>query len=147
MFVVILIRLSGSFQRCRKSYCRQLQIIIWKFAAVVRIRFRNGSVRRYAITNVINVRWKILVILFSRRSFLVSMFMLVALVAMTLFICCTVCYDLCRILSFFSSRRYICRERIRVLFFYDRIFFSFFLIMVRCRGLVIGNNLKFCFVV
>ena len=31
--------------------------------------FRNGSVRRYAITNAINERWKTLAISFSRRPF------------------------------------------------------------------------------
>ncbi len=60
--------LPGNFQRCRKSYCRQPQIIIWKFAAVARTRFRNGSVRRYAITNAINERWKTLVISFNRAT-------------------------------------------------------------------------------
>lgn len=69
MFAVISTRLPGNFQRCRKSYCRQRQTIIWKFAAVARIRFRNGSVRRYAITNAINERWKTLAISSSRRPF------------------------------------------------------------------------------
>ncbi len=107
-----------------------------------RTRFRNGSVRRYAITNAINARWKTLVISFSRRPFLVSMSMLAAPVAMTPFICCTACHDLCRTLSPFPPRRHICRERIRVLPPHDRIFFPPFLIMARCRGSVTGNNLK-----
>ena len=147
MFAVISTRLPGNFQRCRKSYCRQRQTIIWKFAAVARIRFRNGSVRRYAITNAINARWKTLVISFSRRPFLVSMSMLAAPVAMTPFICCTACHGLCRTLSPFPPRRHICRERIRVLPPHDRIFFPPFLIMARCRGSVTGNNLKPCFAV
>lgn len=116
-------QLQGNFQRCRKSYCRQPQIIIWKFAAVARTRFRNGSVRRYAITNAINERWKTLVISFNRRPFLVSMSMLVAPVAMTPFICCTACHSLCRTLSPFPPRHHICKERIRVLPPHDRIFF------------------------
>ena len=146
MFAVISTRLQGNFQRCRKSYCRQPQIIIWKFAAVARTRFRNGSVRRYAITNAINERWKTLVISFNRRPFLVSMSMLVAPVAMTPFICCTACHSLCRTLSPFPPRHHICKERIRVLPPHDRIFFPPFPIMARCRGSVTGNNLKPCFV-
>lgn len=106
-----------------------------------------GGVRRYAITNAINARWKTLVISFSRRPFLVSMSMLAAPVAMTPFICCTACHDLCRTLSPFPPRRHICRERIRVLPPHDRIFFPPFLIMARCRGSVTGNNLKPCFAV
>lgn len=145
MFAVISTRLPGNFQRCRKSYCRQPQTIIWKFAAVARIRFRNGSVRRYAITNAINERWKTLVISFNRRPFLVSMSMLAAPVAMTPFICCTACHGLCRTLSPFPPRRHICKERIRVLPPHDRIFFPPFPIMARCRGSVTGNNLKPCF--
>ncbi len=68
--------------------------------------------------------------------------MLAAPVAMTPFICCTACHDLCRTLSPFPPRRHICRERIRVLPPHDRIFFPPFLIMARCRGSVTGNNLK-----
>ena len=94
-----------------------------------------------------NARWKTLVISFSRRPFLVSMSMLAAPVAMTPFICCTACHDLCRTLSPFPPRRHICRERIRVLPPHDRIFFPPFLIMARCRGSVTGNNLKPCFAV
>ena len=108
---------------------------------------RNGSVRRYAKTNAINERWKTLAISSSRRPFLVSMSMLAAPVAMTPFICCTACHDLCRTLSPFPPRRHICRERIRVLPPHDRIFFPPFLIMARCRGSVTGNNLKPCFAV
>lgn len=73
--------------------------------------------------------------------------MLAAPVAMTPFICCTACHDLCRTLSPFPPRRHICRERIRVLPPHDRIFFPPFLIMARCRGSVTGNNLKPCFAV
>ena len=123
----------------------QRQTIIWKFAAVARIRFRNGSVRRYAITNAINERWKTLAISSSRRPFLVSMSMLAAPVAMTPFICCTACHGLCRTLSPFPPRRHICKERIRVLPLHDRIFFPPFPIMARCSGSVTGNNLKPCF--
>ena len=101
-----------------------------------------GQFSAYAITNVINARWKTLVISFSRRPFLVSMSMLAAPVAMTPFICCTACHGLCRTLSPFPPRRHICRERIRVLPPHDRIFFPPFLIMARCRGSVTGNNLK-----
>lgn len=80
--------------------------------------------------------------LIQQATVLVSMSMLAAPVAMTPFICCTACHDLCRTLSPFPPRRHICRERIRVLPPHDRIFFPPFLIMARCRGSVTGNNLK-----
>lgn len=85
--------------------------------------------------------------LIQQATVLVSMSMLAAPVAMTPFICCTACHDLCRTLSPFPPRRHICRERIRVLPPHDRIFFPPFLIMARCRGSVTGNNLKPCFAV
>ena len=134
--------ITESMLELATDVCRDINQAAGQFAAVARTRFRNGSVRRYAITNAINARWKTLVISFSRRPFLVSMSMLAAPVAMTPFICCTACHDLCRTLSPFPPRRHICRERIRVLPPHDRIFFPPFLIMARCRGSVTGNNLK-----
>lgn len=151
--------ITESMLELATDVCRDINQVAGQFSAMQKVvlqaatdhhleicgggtRFRNGSVRRYAITNAINARWKTLVISFSRRPFLVSMSMLAAPVAMTPFICCTACHDLCRTLSPFPPRRHICRERIRVLPPHDRIFFPPFLIMARCRGSVTGNNLK-----
>lgn len=138
---------AGQFSAMQKVILRAAADHHLEICAGARTRFRNGSVRRYAITNAINERWKTLVISFSRRPFLVSMSMLAAPVAMTPFICCTACRGLCRTLSPFLPHRRICRERIHALLPQDRIFFPPFPTMAQCRGSVTGNNLKPCFVV
>lgn len=84
--------------------------------------------------------------LIQQATVLVSMSMLAAPVAMTPFICCTACHDLCRTLSPFPPRRHMQGTDTRFASSRPNIFPPF-LIMARCRGSVTGNNLKPCFAV
>ncbi len=146
MFAVISTRLPGSFQRCRKSYCRQPQTIIWKFAAVARTRFRNGSVRRYATTNAINERWKTLAISSSRRPFF----------GQHVHVGCAsgddaiyLLHGLSRFVPHFialsAASPYMQGNGYAFCLLTTEYFFPPFPIMARCRGSVTGNNLKPCF--
>lgn len=146
MFAVISTRLPGSFQRCRKSYCRQPQTIIWKFAAVARTRFRNGSVRRYAITNAINARWKLWLSHSAGDRFGQHVHVGCASGDDAIYLLHGLSRFVPHFIALSAASPYMQGTDTRFASSRPNIFPPF-LIMARCRGSVTGNNLKPCFAV
>lgn len=137
---------AGQFSAMQKVVLhKQPQIIIWKFAAVARIRFRNGSVRRCAITNAINERCKTLAISSSQAT----------VFGQHVHVGCAsgddaiyLLHGLSRFVPHFialsAASPYMQGTDTRFASSRPNIFPPF-LIMARCRGSVTGNNLKPCF--
>ncbi len=134
---------AGSFQRCRKSYCRQPQTIIWKLrrwhAPVSEMAASGGMRQRRYQRTLENFGY-----LIQQATVFVSMSMLAAPVAMTPFICCTavtVCAALHRpfrrVAVYAGKDTRFASSRPNI--------FSAFPDNGRCRGSVTGNNLKPCF--
>lgn len=146
MFAVISIRLPGNFQQCRKSYCRQPQTIIWKFAAVAPHPFqkwqRQGMRQRTLSTNAGKL-WlshpagdrfgqHVHVGCASGDDAIYLLHGLSRFVPHFIALSAASPYMQGTDTRFASSRPNI---------------FPPFLIMARCRGSVTGNNLKPCFAV